>query len=632
MCGIAGVMRAESDPDEIHEMCSAMAEAMAHRGPDDEGIELAATTSGAPVGICARRLAVQDCSPLGHQPMVSPRTRAVLALNGELYNTGELRAELEALGMRFRGSSDTELALGAYDAWGAEAFARFRGMFSIAIWDAALETVVLCRDRLGIKPLYYSASGSQLLFASELRALLASGCLSPEVSVSAVASFLALGAIQEPESGLSGVAQLPAGHYAHWNDGPISLTPYWSLEDAFTNRSQLPRDEAIRELRGTLEDAVSSHLISDVPLGVFLSGGIDSSALVALVSTVSGQPPRTVSVTFPQVEFSETPQMHLMRDRYETQHTEVHLSDEFVIEKVPSALAAMDHPSFDGVNTFIVSELARIEAGLTVSLSGLGSDELFGGYDTFSLVPRLNRIRARVPRPAARLASVLVDTPLTRNNRRDKMVRWLGQTDIDGSAYQLRRELFAPELAAALLPGAAVTRPPLPVFDTRDSVNDVSYLELSVYMRNVLLRDSDVMGMANSLEIRVPFLDHKVVELAASLPGEWKAFDESAPKSLLVDALKDLLPPEVVYRPKMGFVLPFGHWLRGPLKSDAEDVLLGHQSAGSLDDLLDRSAVEKVWRGFLDGSMSWHRPWALYVLKRWAQRIVLPSSAAATSR
>jgi asparagine synthase (glutamine-hydrolysing) len=621
-------MREDASRDAVHEMLSAMAEAMAHRGPDDEGIEVVASSGGIPVGICARRLAIQDCSHLGHQPMVSPRTGTVLALNGELYNTDELRVDLEGLGMRFRGNSDTELALGAYDAWGVAAFPRFRGMFSIAVWDAALETVVLCRDRLGIKPLYYSASDGHLLFASEMRALLASGCVDRGVSVSAVASFLALGAIQEPESGLSDVAQLPAGHYGRWNGRSMTLTPYWSLEDAFTNRTPLSREEAIDELRLTLEDAVRSHLISDVPLGVFLSGGIDSSALVALVATVSGEPPRTVSVTFPQAEYSETSLMHMVRDRYETQHTEVHLGDDFVVEKVPAALAAMDHPSFDGVNTFIVSELARLEAGLTVSLSGLGSDELFGGYDTFSLVPQLNRIRGRVPRPAAKLASVLVDTPLTRNNRRDKMVRWLGQRDIDGPAYQLRRELFAPQLSAALLPGGPAARPPLPDFDTRDSINDVSYLELSVYMRNVLLRDSDVMGMANSLEIRVPFLDHRVVELVASMPGRWKAFDESAPKALLVDALKDLLPPEVVNRPKMGFVLPFGHWLRGPLKSDAEDVLLDHESAGSLGDLLDRTAVEKVWRGFLEGSMSWHRPWALYVLKRWAQRIVLPSNAA----
>jgi asparagine synthase (glutamine-hydrolysing) len=600
-----------------------MATSMTHRGPDDEGIEISTARNGTLAGLCARRLAVQDCSELGHQPMRNPQTGTVLAFNGEIYNVHELRAELEALGHRFRGTSDTEVVLQGYDQWGTEVFRRLRGMFGLAIWDARADAMVLCRDRLGIKPLYYAADGERLTFASELRTLLASGFVKREVSLSAVASFLALGAIQEPESGLVGVAQLPAGHVARWQSGRLTVESYWSLEEGFARHAgDMSRPEAVGRLRTILEQAVKGHLVSDVPLGVFLSGGIDSTALVALVSEVAPEPPRTVSVIFPQAEFSESPHIHTVKERFQTRHTEIDLGDEEVVEKVPAALAAMDHPSFDGVNTFIVSELARHEAGLTVSLSGLGSDELFGGYDTFSHVPRLNRIRRLAPGPLGTLGGALVSMSGGRSDRRDKLARWLRAADIDGSAYALRRELFAPSVAGSLLPEAPPIRELLPPMDSGDEINDVSYLELSVYMRNVLLRDSDVMSMANSLEIRVPFLDHEVVEFAASLPGEWKTHNPAAPKSLLVDALDGLLPPEIVNRPKMGFALPFSHWLRGTLREDAEQVLLDPGSGGALNGLLDRGAVEKTWKRFADGEASWHRPWALYVLKRWGEQLV----------
>jgi asparagine synthase (glutamine-hydrolysing) len=622
MCGIAGFLQ-EVTAAEAERRLDTMALAMAHRGPDDQGIEVSGTAAGLVAGLCSRRLAVQDCSELGHQPMVSPRTGNVLAFNGEIYNTGELRASLEELDLRFRGESDTELVLGGYDVWGSGVFERLRGMFGLAIWDPRDEALVLCRDRLGIKPLYVADRGGRLTFASELRALTASGFVPREISVPAAASFLALGAVQEPESGLAGVEQLPPGSFGRWQRGSFTVEPYWSLEEAFERRNGFgeSREDAVRTLRALLEEAVAGHLVSDVPLGVFLSGGIDSSALVALVSEVSSKPPRTVSVTFPQAEYSEAPMMELVKERYRTEHTEIHLSDEKVLEKVPAALDAMDHPSFDGVNTFIVSELARIEAGLTVSLSGLGGDELFGGYDTFSIVPRLNRLRASLPRPLARAAAAVVGAPVRLDDRRAKLARWLRQSDIDGSAYLLRRELFAPGAAADLLPQAPARRVSPGELASGGDANDVSYLELSVYMRNVLLRDSDVMGMANSLEIRVPFLDHKVVELAASMPSEWKSPNGGPPKALLVDALGDLLPSEIVNRPKMGFTLPFGHWLRGPLRRDAEEVLLGSGSSGGVSDLLDDAAVERVWKGFLGGSVSWHRPWALYVLRRWAARL-----------
>jgi asparagine synthase (glutamine-hydrolysing) len=406
---------------------------------------------------------------------------------------------------------------------------------------------------------------------------------------------------------------------ATWENGEFTLEPYWSLEAAFARNVSQPREAAVASLRETLEETIKLHLVSDVPLGVFLSGGIDSSALVGLVSRVANEPPRTVSVVFPQQRFSEARYAALVSRRFRTQHTSIELDDATVLAEIPRAVDALDQPTSDGINTFVVSGFAR-SAGLTVALSGLGGDELFGGYDTFRIVPRLNRIRRWTPVPAARAIGTGIRRFTPNTDRNDKLERWLRAAEPDVDAYSLRRELFSPRAARALMPDLEGAWPKLREAEALDDeLNELSRLELAVFMRNVLLRDSDVMSMAHSLEIRVPLLDHHLVEAVAAMKGRWKT-DRQSPKPLLVDAVADLLPYEVVHRRKMGFTLPFADWLRGTLRDRVESVLLDSNYGGDVADSLDSSAVEGVWRRFIAGETQWQRPWALYVLKAWGER------------
>jgi len=617
VCGIGGAIQPGA-PAWLAGAAERLSVALRHRGPDDDGIVLL-DTPDATVALCVRRLAIQDLSPLGHQPMASRRTESWICFNGELYNAAELRHTLNAMGHRFQGRSDTEVALHAYDAWGADCLDRFRGMYAIAVWDAPQRRLFLARDRLGIKPLYYTWQGGGFWFASELRALLATGVVSRTLSPEGLGSYLAFGAVQEPLTIVDGVHVLPPGHFGFVDAAGIELAPYWSLGDAFARTAApRPRPELVGHLRDLLEEVVRLHLVSDVPLGVFLSGGIDSSALVGLVASVAEQPPQTVSVVFPQQRYSEERHIGLVAERFGTRHTQVVLDQAEMLRQVPAAMSAMDQPTFDGVNTYVVSGQARA-AGVTVALAGVGGDELFAGYDTFRIVSRLERLRRLLPVPARPLASGLALRAMRDTDRARKLARWLRAREPGLSALGLRRELFSPGAVARLLgggrPGPGQHEPPAPC---DDQTNRTSFLELDQYMRNILLRDTDIMSMAHSLEVRVPFLDHEVVELVAGLPGELKARGPT-PKPLLVEALADLLPAQVVNRRKMGFALPFELWLRGVLREQVESALLDPGFGGPVAELLDQAAVAEVWRRFLDGRAEWVRPWSIYALKVWTE-------------
>lgn len=617
MCGIAGFVRRGYDA-QLRDDLTRMERSMTHRGPDDGGLELF-RAGDFTVGLCARRLAIQDCSPMGHQPMVSERTGNVVALNGEIYNVAELRGDLERRGHSFRGHSDTEVVLRGYDEWGLGCVDRLRGMFAFTVWDASAHELLIVRDRLGIKPIYLWTGDGGLVFGSELRTVLQSSAINPRLSRDGLGSYLSLGAVQEPRTLVEGVNSLLPGHIATWRNGELTVRSYWSLTTAFERHHQpADRDAAVSRLRELLEESVRLHLVSDVPLGVFLSGGIDSSALVGLVSTVANDAPATVSVVFPQEEYSEAPFIEEVRRRFDTDHTAIELDDAEVLAHVPRALDAMDQPTFDGVNTYIVSGVAR-GAGLTVALSGVGGDELFGGYDTFRVVPRMNQFRERVPAPVGRGAAAVLSRVATGDDRREKIVRWVRGPEEGVTAYALRRELFGPEACRALMLNANETGASWRMPDSLDDeINSLSLSELSVYMQNVLLRDSDVMSMAHGLEVRPPLLDHELVEYVASLSGSWKN-DSTVPKALLVDAVRDLLPDGIANRRKMGFTLPFESWMRGPLKSHVEATLLDRSYGGLVVDELDPAAVAAVWQRFLAGRGVWVRPWALFVLKVWGE-------------
>jgi asparagine synthase (glutamine-hydrolysing) len=551
--------------------------------------------------------------------MKDPETGNWIVFNGEIYNFKQLRAELSTVGCVFQSCGDTEVVLKAYGRWGADAVERFVGMFAFAIWDAACGRLVMARDRLGVKPVYFVIKDGALLFASELRALLASEWIDRRLEPAGLGGYLALGAVPEPSTMVAGVRALGPGTVVTWDGHALREREYWSLRACFEQAAPAPPQAPTECVTELLSEAVRARLISDAPVGVFLSGGLDSASVTALAKTHE-ENIRTVSLTFAEKAFSERRFIQLLVDRAGTDHTEVCLSEHDLLECVPSALGAMDQPTFDGINTYLVSGAAR-QAGVKVALSGVGGDELFGGYPSFKRVPALMAARRWTPallrRPIAKtLHHALPDTD---GNR--KLIRWIAAArDLDGRPQLLLRELFSPAERSALL-GSPKPLGGLTDVDLagHDAFNLVSYAELAHYMRNVLLRDTDFMSMAHSLEVREPLLDHRLVEFVAQLPGSVKR-NGHGPKALLQAAVADRVPAEIIRRPKMGFTLPFAHWLRRDLGSYVEDVLLDPGFGGQVAEAMDHDAVSQVWAGFRTGRVSWNRPWALFALKIWGQR------------
>jgi asparagine synthase (glutamine-hydrolysing) len=509
--------------------------------------------------------------------------------------------------------------LAAYEEWGIECLDRFRGMFALAMLDQRDGSVFLARDRLGIKPLYYLSDPERLAFASELKVLLVAGIAPIRVSTSSLETFLTHGAVGEPQSLIENVRMLGAGSSITWSQRRAVVRKYWSLGQAFATPATMRASEWPREaLREVLEDAVAKHLVSDVPLGVFLSGGIDSSALVGLVAHVSGSAPVTLSVDFAEARFSERRYMQLVQSRFKTHHHEVRLGPGEFLAMLPGALAAMDQPTIDGLNTFVVSSAAR-GAGLTVALSGLGGDELFGGYETFRLGSRLGLV-GRVPGPVRRVGTWTASRLLGPSDRTEKVIQLLLSDATPSSSQALYRQLFTPAQRRRLVNTVAAEPGESPFVPVGlDDFNMISYLELDSYMRNTLLRDADVFSMAHSLELRVPLLDNEVVRYVASLPGAVKS--RGGPKALLIDAVHDLVPPEIANRRKMGFSLPFSEWMQDGLRSHIDEALSDPTLGGPLCNLLDAGEVRRVWDAFLQGRTNWARPWALFVLKMWGQRL-----------
>jgi len=562
--------------------------------------------------------------------MESGPTGNCIVFNGELYNTESLRRELKARGHSFRGSSDTEIALLAYDEWGPACFERFKGMFALALWEGGRERLILARDRLGIKPLYVYKDGAELAFASEARALLASGLVPRRLAEVGVASFLATGGVEEPATIIDGLEALPPGFFAVSEPDGLTLHQYWSLEHAFGKSSaETPsRSQMVAQLRAKLEEVIERHLVADVPLGVFLSGGIDSTSVAALTRASREQPVVSVGVGFPGDLLSEEAYIRRAAESLGTQHAQLELSEDVLLAELPSALEAIDQPTFDGINTWFASRAAR-SAGLTVALSGLGGDELFAGYQTFRNVLRLGRLK-RLPATTRRAVGAGAGPILGRSVRGQKLAQWLAQPGSVRSAYDLSRQLFGPPDRRSLMRPNVPPLPGEPALDIEDPLNAVSALELTHYTRNVLLRDSDAMSMAHSLELRVPLLDHELVELAASWPGRAK-LDGPYPKALLVDAVGELLPSGVAGRKKMGFSLPFERWLRGPLRAEVASVLKDRDFGGAAAEMLEPGAAERVWRRFEAGTLNWHHAWALYVLKNWGERHTAGSPPASPS-
>ena len=619
MCGIAGIVSFAISPRQ--EVLEAMTQALSHRGPDDAGHWVEG-----PVGLGHRRLSIIDLSSAGHQPMLSADKRYVLTFNGEIYNYREIRAELS--GYPFTSQTDSEVLLAAYQQWGASCLERINGMFAFAIWDRGARELIIARDRLGIKPLYYTHYDSGLLFSSEIRSLLASGLVEGRLDSESLVDYLRYQTVQTPRTILQKVSMLPPGHFLKVTENDTSLHAYWSPLPENGHTGQHDREEWLGLVEQKLRQAVERRLVADVPFGAFLSGGIDSSAIVALMSEVSAHPVSTFSVTFAEEEFSEARYARMVSKKFGTQHHEIQLSPDDFLEALPDALAAMDHPSGDGPNTYVVSRATK-RAGITMALSGLGGDELFAGYPVFRQSMQLQRMQMlnKLPRALRRLSGQTLAT-LRPSVAMKKVAGVLAQERIDPiNAYPLVRQVLLDQQLARLLPTTQLPanssmeylrgiRRKWPLFDQSPLLSQVSIAEIGTYMQNVLLRDTDQMSMAHALEVRVPFLDHELVELALRIPDTIKY--PHTPKQLLVEALGDRLPPEIVHRPKMGFTLPYAEWMTGPLRTFCSDRL--EQLAAS--PRFDAPSVRALWQDFMAGkpTVSWSRIWALVVLSDWMKR------------
>ncbi len=630
MCGIVGVISRRA-PSEIVEAVKAGVKVLAHRGPDDEGIEtIDAGTEGWTTVFGHRRLAILDLSSAGHQPMRDVRTGDWMTYNGEVFNFHAIRSHLEAEGQRFHTGSDTEALLAGLGSHGLSAIEEWRGMFALGWWDSSERRLILVRDRLGIKPLYYHFDGESFVFASELRALIATGLVQRRLSRTAIESYLAYGSIEQPLTMLEGVYAVLPGHSLVFENGRISSEPYWEVRSQSIASGAIGQREADlkEEIAELLTEAVRLRLVSDVPVGVFLSGGIDSSAVVSLLRRATSGEIDSFSVCFSEQEFSERQYAEQIAQRFGTrQHTVVLTGDE-VLRKLPRALASMDQPSVDGINAWVVSEAAA-SAGLKVALSGLGGDEVFAGYSFFKTIARdewRRRQAQRLPRGLRNTAAAAVGAVST-GNRATKLKGLLRSDDLDEPSVRLHRRLFTSEQSDRLLVPSGFSlqhesdRELLSGWNARqlgncvdaDAINQASALELGGYMCNTLLRDTDTMSMAHSLEVRVPLIDHVLVERMLSVPGESKLRPDE-PKWLLVDAVGDL-PREIVDRPKRGFELPFKHWLLGPLREEVESSLL----ASRLGDVLRPGAVRALWDDFAEERVSWSRVWSLFTLDSWCR-------------
>ncbi|MBI2956824.1 MAG: asparagine synthase (glutamine-hydrolyzing) [Acidobacteria bacterium] len=623
MCGIVGIL--EAPASDLESSLLRATRALAHRGPDAEATQIIDTgLPGWVLGLGARRLAILDLSPAGNQPMLDRATGNWIVHNGEVYNFRQLRGELEAAGQRFCSQSDTEVLLHSYAVWGKDCVLRWRGMFATAIWDARQRQLVLFRDRLGIKPLYYHPEASRLSFASEVRTLVKGGWVAPRLDPTALESFLSFGAVQEPLTIVAGVRAVPPGHRLVWQEGRWTTESYW--DPIRTRPAGVPTSEALPEL---LLEAARLRLVSDVPLGVFLSGGIDSSSLVSLLRGAAGAELQTVTVVFSENTASDALCARRLAEKFGTRHHELLLDESELLRQLPGALAAMDQPTANGINTYLISRAVRAD-GIKVALSGLGGDELFGGYPSFrqsGLLGGLRSVSARLPRWGRRaLAGLTVLWPAAPEAKRKLHFLFQGENGFADPVFLLRALFLPAQVAQLLTPEAILSldygdyaqtlRTSLEQASELDPFARTSWLELRHYLLNTLLRDTDQMSMAHGLEVREPLLDQQLVEVVLGLPRREKA-NGRVPKEALVRSLPQPLPPEIVQRRKVGFTLPFERWLRGPLRSDVEDVLT--RSSSPLALWLRPGAVAQVWKEFLAGRQSWSRPWALYVVQRWAE-------------
>jgi asparagine synthase (glutamine-hydrolysing) len=629
MCGIAGLVAADGLRGDAAARATAMREILAHRGPDEAGLHCDPHAA-----LAHRRLSIVDLAS-GQQPLSNEDGTVWVSFNGEIYNHADARRELEASGHRYRTRSDTETIVHAYEQWGDDCVHRFRGMFAFALWDAPRRRLLLVRDRLGIKPVYWTRVGDTLLFASEIKSLLASGIVAAEPNTSALPEVLSTRYVAGTDTLFCGIHKLLPGHRLVFQDGRVEITQYWDVPIGVTPRRDADPRELVSRFRSLLTESVKLRLMSDVPLGMFLSGGIDSSAIAALMGRMIDRPLQTFSVAFHERAFNEMAYAREVARAINAEAHEVVIDDHDFFGALPRLVWHEDepiaHPS--SVPLYFVSELARRH--VTVVLTGEGSDELLAGYGKYPriawnwragtvyerMLPRALRdtvSRAIVPRLPGRVGRYARRSFLA-------MARTPASMFLDNfAAIRLRdqRQLLSPAIRAGVTPERAYASS-LAYFEKPNGhstfLDRLLYTDIKTYLVELLMKQ-DQMSMATSIESRVPFLDHELVEFAAALPDSLKLSGFTT-KRVLREAMKGVLPESILNRPKMGFPVPFGAWTRGRWNAVARDVLLDRRTRER--GVVEPASVDRLLRDHAAGRTDgWDRIWSLMNLELWYRTFI----------
>lgn len=617
MCGINGIYKFSGNSLELG-VIQTMNDSLSHRGPDAEGVY-----SDEFVHLGHRRLSIIDLGERSNQPFKSDCGEYVMVFNGEIYNYKEVRAQLSDY--EFKTDSDTEVVIAAYKKWGANCLRAFNGMFAFAIWHLANKELFIARDRLGIKPLYYVLTDEEIIFSSSVKSILKSGLIDKKINENSLVDYLRFQTVHAPHTLIEGIFQLMPGQQLTINETEgVEFKTYWDpREESKVSKDDLETTKG--KVRSLLTESVDRRLVADVPFGAFLSGGIDSSILVGLMSEVHDKKIDTFSVVFNENEFSEAKFAQEIAKKFNTNHHEIKLDVKQFRDMIPQALSFMDHPSGDGPNTYVVSKSTR-EAGVKMAVTGLGGDELFGGYSIFNQIGEvqnkkwLKSFPAYARKPLANLYHATKGTVASSKIREilkqefydmEFIYQFYRQVLMDDQIEKIVKIERLPRNRSFEIPhemvGYTTTGWKLP------ALSRITLAEFYTYMQNVLLRDSDQMSMANGLELRVPFLDHELVEYTLGIPDRFKK--PTSPKKLLVDSFKDILPESIYNRPKMGFVLPYEQWMKNDMKDFCEERLKELERIPSLR----VKAIMKLWKQFLNGDkrVTWSRIWPLVVLGDW---------------
>jgi asparagine synthase (glutamine-hydrolysing) len=615
MCGIAGVVRFDEDsidPGIIHRMTNAIG----HRGPDAEGF-----FTEKEVALGHRRLAIIDLSPSSNQPFVDNTGRFVMVFNGEMYNYQEVKSRITDY--VFHTNGDSEVLIAAYGKLGVDCLIDFRGMFAFAIWDKQEKEIFVARDRFGVKPLYYYLDRNKFIFASEQRAILASGLVKRKINENALQDYFSYQSICSPTAAIEGIEQLEAGMWMKVKQGNVDKEFYWDVSSRNANFDFQDNQKTKVHIRELLLQSIKRRLVSDVPVGAFLSGGIDSSVVVGLMTEASTQRPNTFNISFGEKDFDESPFAGIIAQKFKTRHERILLGPNACLDEMQNALDAMDSPSGDGINTYVVSKAVR-QAGMTVALSGIGGDELFAGYPFFKRYLQMQQYSWiwKLPASARMLAGSFI---MGDKKERIRQLLQANSCSID-CMYPLFRQVVSPGELNRLVSesiGADCTSVVHKKLESEHKnilnlpfLSQVSVAEYLGYTQHTLLKDTDQMSMAVSLEVREPFFDHDLVEFVLGIPDKVK--NPIYPKSLLVESVKPLLPNEIVFRKKQGFLFPWSLWLRNELRSFCE-VHIKNMAARPF---IHSDRLINYWERFVKGDsrIRWVEIWLFIVLEYWMEK------------